>query len=148
MSLLLRQAIPDDLPQLLSLYTHLHHNPMPEIDDRIEQIWQRIMGDSHHIILLGEVESRIVSTCVLIIVENLTHSQRPYGLIENMLTHPDYRQLGYGGSMLHEARRIALQNNCYKLMLLTGSKDKQTLNFYRKAGFNSDDKTGFVQWLE
>lgn len=39
----------------------------------------------------------------------------------------------------------AIENtNCYKIMLLTGSKKKETLNFYG----NSTDKTAFIQWLE
>lgn len=38
--------------------------------------------------------------------------------------------------------------NCYKMMLLTGSKEKSTLGFYTKAGYNSTDKTAFIQWLE
>lgn len=32
-------------------------------------------------------------------------------------------------------------------MLLTGSKEESTLNFYRKAGYNSSDKTAFIQWI-
>ena len=43
----------------------------------------------------------------------------------------------------------AIENtNCYKIMLLTGSKKKETLNFYGNAGYNSTDKTAFIQWLE
>ena len=32
-------------------------------------------------------------------------------------------------------------------MLLTGSKNETTLKFYNKAGYNSLDKTAFIQWL-
>lgn len=35
---------------------------------------------------------------------------------------------------------------CCKIMLLSGSKDEKTLQFYNKAGYNSTDKTAFVQW--
>ena len=45
------------------------------------------------------------------------------------------------------AKKIATENNCYKMMLLTGSKRPETLNFYAGAGYNSTDKTAFVQWL-
>ena len=34
------------------------------------------------------------------------------------------------------------------MMLLTGSKKESTLKFYERAGYNSRDKTGFIQWLE
>ena len=33
------------------------------------------------------------------------------------------------------------------MMLLTGSHDPKTLDFYRHAGYNSTDKTAFIQWL-
>ncbi|MBB4014957.1 hypothetical protein GGR36_004325, partial [Niveibacterium umoris] len=33
---------------------------------------------------------------------------------------------------------------CYKVMLLTGRKDSNTLRFYQSAGFSSDDKQGFI----
>lgn len=44
--------------------------------------------------------------------------------------------------------QIAKENNCYKMMLLTGSKEESTLNFYRNAGYNSTDKTAFIQWID
>ena len=44
-------------------------------------------------------------------------------------------------------KEIAIKENCYKMMLLTGSKEISTLDFYRKAGYNSDDKTAFIQWI-
>ena len=34
-----------------------------------------------------------------------------------------------------------------KMMLLTGSKKPETLQFYEKCGYNSSDKTAFIQWL-
>ena len=48
---------------------------------------------------------------------------------------------------LNYAKEIAIKENCYKLMLMTGSKQNSTLNFYRKAGYNSKDKTAFIQWI-
>ena len=47
---------------------------------------------------------------------------------------------------LHEDS-IPEQENCYKMMLLTGSKKPETLHFYEKAGYNSSDKTAFIQWI-
>ena len=59
----------------------------------------------------------------------------------------DYRGKGYATSCLNYARELAQKENCYKIMLLTGSKEESTLNFYRRAGYNSNDKTAFIQWL-
>lgn len=48
---------------------------------------------------------------------------------------------------MNYAKEIAKKAECYKMMLLTGSKEDSTLNFYTKAGYNSTDKTAFIQWL-
>ena len=50
-------------------------------------------------------------------------------------------------ALLRRAAELARESGCYKVMLLTGRRDDATLNFYRGAGFNSEDKTAFIQWL-
>lgn len=143
----IKEAGHNDLEQLLELYTHLHNNPKPPVNTEISGIWEGIIGDKNHHIIAGFDEGKIISSCVLIIVPNLTHSQRPYGLIENVITHSKYRGKGYGTAILNFAGDIAYRENCYKLMLMTGSKEEGTLCFYEKAGYNRTDKTGFVKWL-
>lgn len=66
----------------------------------------------------------------------------------DVVTHGDYRRKGYATACLNYAEQIARENNCYKMMLLTGSKEESTLNFYRNAGYNSSDKTAFIQWID
>jgi len=143
----IRAAERGDLQALLELYTHLHDNPYPEVDAHVENVWLGIMGDRNHNILLGYVDEKLVASCVVVVIENLTRRQRPYAVIENVITHPDYRKRGYGSRILSAAKDIAVGNNCYKIMLMTGSKQESTLNFYRRAGYNPDDKTAFIQWL-
>ncbi len=93
------------------------------------------------------VEDKIVSSCVCVVIPNLTRNGRPYALIENVVTHADYRGKGYATACLNYAKEIAQKENCYKIMLLTGSKEAKTLHFYQNAGYNSSDKTAFIQWL-
>ncbi|MGN0376976.1 MAG: GNAT family N-acetyltransferase [Suilimivivens sp.] len=81
------------------------------------------------------------------IIPNLTHDQRPYALIENVITDESYRKRGLATACLNYAREIAVRENCYKMMLLTGSKKESTMKFYEQAGYNRNDKTGFIQWL-
>ena len=76
------------------------------------------------------------------------HKIFPYAFVENVVTHADYRKKGYATDCLNYAKHIAKENNCYKMMLLTGSKEESTLNFYRNAGYNSTDKTAFIQWID
>lgn len=143
----IREVRKSDLESLLRFYTQLHDNPMPAQDETIEALWEGILQDKNHHILLCEENGAVVSSCVLIIVPNLTHGQRPYALVENVITDAAQRKKGYASAVLDYARGLAEKEGCYKIMLMTGSKEKSTLNFYRKAGYNSEDKTAFIQWI-
>ena len=143
----IRKAEKHDLQPLLELYTQLHNNPIPAMDDKLENLWNDILSDKNHHIILGLLDGEIISSCVLIVVPNLTRGQRPYAFIENVITHKKYRNKGYATRILNHARDIAKAENCYKIMLMTGSQQETTLKFYERAGYNRQDKTAFIQWL-
>ena len=144
---MVREARKEDLNALLELYLFLHENRIPESSDHLERTWDQIIEDRNHHLIVNDVDGQIVSSCVCVIIPNLTRDIRPYAFVENVVTHADYRGKGYAGECLDYAKRIAEQENCYKMMLLTGSKTADTLRFYEKAGYNSSDKTAFIQWL-
>ena len=144
----IREIRHGDMPQLLELYTHLHDSEMPEVDFKLKNLWDGIIEDRNHHIIVGINNELVVSSCVINIIPNLTHNQRAYALIENVITHPKYRGNGYATKILAHAKMIAKENDCYKIMLLTGSKKQATLNFYERAGYNKNDKTAFIQWLD
>jgi GNAT superfamily N-acetyltransferase len=126
---------------------YLHEDSIPNQDEHLENTWKQIMEDKNHHLIVNEIDGKIVSSCVCVIIPNLTRNVRPYAFVENVVTHADYRKKGYASECLDYARTIAKKENCYKMMLLTGSKREETLRFYEKAGYNSKDKTAFVQWL-
>jgi len=144
---MLREITDCDLNQLLQLYKQLHNNTMPEQSEALMQLWEKIITDRNRHIIVAEADERIVSSCELVVIPNLTHHQRPYALIENVITDENYRRQGLATACLNFAREIAVSANCYKIMLLTGSKQESTLRFYENAGYNQNDKTAFVQWL-
>ena len=148
MNYTIRELQDEDFQQLMELYTHLHEKDIPEMDERVSSVWESILADKNHHIIVAELNGKIISSCVCVIIPNLTRNQRPYAFVENVVTHSDFRGKGIATACLNYAREIAKSENCYKLMLLTGSKNENTLNFYRRAGYNSEDKKAFIQWLE
>ena len=145
---MVREAVKEDLDELLNLYLFLHEKNIPENSEHLENTWKTIIEDINHHIVVKEINGKIVSSCVCVIVPNLTRNIRPYALIENVVTNEEYRGKGYATECLNYAKEIAIKNNCYKMMLLTGTKNENTLAFYKSAGYNSDDKIAFIQWLE
>ena len=145
---MVREAVTEDLEELLQLYLYLHEQTVPALSEYLLSTWNRILEDENHHLIVKIVDGRIVSSCVCVIIPNLTRNVRPYAFVENVVTHGDYRGKGYATECLHYAKDIAVKNNCYKMMLLTGSRERKTLEFYRKAGYNSTDKTAFIQWID
>lgn len=144
---MIREVTSEDLNELLELYLFLHEEGLPEDNEHLRNTWSQIINDPNHHIIVNVIDSKIVSSCVCVIIPNLTRGIRPYAFVENVVTHADYRGKGYATECLNYAKQIAIDNNCYKMMLLTGSKKETTLRFYENAGYNKNDKTAFIQWL-
>ena len=142
-----REIKENEISALLELYTHLHELGVPENSERLQSTWATIYNAENHHIIVCEVDGRLVSSCVCVIIPNLTRNIRPYAIIENVVTHTDHRGKGYATACLNYARELAVRADCYKIMLLTGSKKESTLKFYKQAGYNCTDKTAFIQWL-
>ena len=145
--MLIREIKRSDFDGLLKLYMQLHDNHFPEKDEAVNKVWESILNDKNHHIIVADEDGKIVSSCVCVIIPNLTRGQRPYAFIENVITDKEHRKMGLATACLNYARDIAKSENCYKMMLLTGSKEEGTLKFYEKAGYNRNDKTAFIQWL-
>ena len=145
---MIREANQNDLNEILQLYLFLHETSIPEESEHLRKTWNQMINDENHHLIINEVDGKIVASCVCVIIPNLTRNVRPYAFVENVVTHGDYRRKGYATACLDYAKEIAKENNCYKMMLLTGSKKESTLNFYRNAGYNSTDKTAFILWID
>ncbi len=144
---MIREITENDFDQLLGLYMQLHDNPFPGKSERVLAVWNNILADENHHIIVAEEDGNIVSSCVCVIIPNLTRGQRPYAFVENVITDEKYRKKGLATACLDYARELAQRKNCYKMMLLTGARQESTLRFYEQAGYNKNDKTAFIQWL-
>lgn len=144
---MIREANGNDLNEILHLYLFLHETNIPEESEQLAKTWDSITNDKNHHLIICETDGRIVASCVCVIIPNLTRNVRPYAFVENVVPHEEYRRQGYATACLNYAKQVAEENNCYKMMLLTGSKEGSTLNFYRNAGYNDSDKTAFIQWI-
>ena len=95
---MIREAEQKDLDELLKLYLFLHEDSIPENNEHLRNTWTRILQDSNHHLIVNEIDGRIVSSCVCVVIPNLTRNARPYAFVENVVTHEDYRGKGYAGA--------------------------------------------------
>ena len=85
---------------------------------------------------------------------NKNHGDRPCGFellrdqkLKDLCGESTKALLLIDGDKLISFCTYAEQENCCKMMLLTGLKKPETQCFYDQTGYNSSDKTTFIQWI-
>ena len=148
--MIIRKAKGADANQLKTLYfEYLTHFPPKEEQDM--SLWQSLLEkfekDENMYLLVAEEDGKVVSSVQMAIIESLTHNVSPFAVIENVVTHADYRNRGLASSLLEKASEIARERRCYKVFLETGSNKESTLNFYKNNGFAIDEKHSCLKRL-
>lgn len=148
--MIIRKARGTDAQELKVLYfEYLTHFPPKEEQDMKQwaEMLDKFERDENMYLLVAEVDGKVVSTVQMAIIESLTHNVRGFAVIENVVSHGDYRNQGYASALLRRATEIAKERRCYKLFLETGSNKESTLNFYRENGFELDTKHSCLKRL-
>ncbi len=143
----IREAETGDLDDLLHLYSVLYGKTVLKKDSGTMTTWKQMLADPFYHIIVAEEDDKIVSTCVVVIVRNLTFEHRPYAIIDNIVTHGDFRAQGLATACLQEAKKIAEDAGCFKITLSTSSRLQSTHKFYERLGYNKEGLTAFTQWL-
>ncbi len=138
-----RTARKEDLPGLLALYKQL--NPEEELIDlkKAYSIWDATEKSNTTTYFVAMDNAKVVSTCNITLVPNLTRNGKSFAIIENVITDNDYRRQGIGKKVIENAVQYAKENNCYKVVLLSSAKRTASHKFYESIGFNGNSKKGF-----
>ncbi len=138
-----RTAQKKDLAGILILYKQL--NPEEEIIDleKAHSIWDATENSNVTKYFVAADKEKIVSTCNITLVPNLTRNGRSFAVIENVITDNNYRKRGIGKRVMQNAIEYAKENNCYKVVLLSSIKRTESHRFYESIGFNGNSKKGF-----
>ncbi|MCB0280639.1 MAG: GNAT family N-acetyltransferase [Calditrichaeota bacterium] len=141
----IREITKIELEELLDLYgsLHEHDEPLPP-KEVVNQVWTNIQSNSGILCFGLYDQGSLVSSCTLVVIPNLTRGCRSYGVIENVVTHTNYRGLGYGKKVLDHALRHAWKNNCYKVVLTTSRLTEDIFKFYESVGFSRYEKQAFI----
>ena len=143
-----RFASKQDLPSILELYKQLNPDENVISKEFAEQIWDQLNQNKSIKYFIAVDNNKVISSCNMAIILNLTRNGRPYAVIENVITDNAYRRLGIGKRIIQNAIDYAKYNNCYKVMLLSSMKRIEAHRFYESIGFSGDTKKGFEIRLE
>ncbi|KGK42241.1 hypothetical protein LH51_08290 [Nitrincola sp. A-D6] len=138
----IRQVQIAEIVEVLDLYDEYDRPKSPRpTDDEVQNVFASILQSGGCVVGAFAVEG-LVGTCTVNICANLSWSGRSYAIIENVIVSKAYRGQGVGKAILQYAQAFAQRAGCYKVGLMTGSKDPATYRFYESSGF-SPSKQGF-----
>ena len=139
-----RTANSTDLNSVQQLYSQLYDKEQYPTEQILAQ-WKKLLSYDNIHMILTEQNAIPISTCCLTIIPSITHEARPFALIEYVVTDKAHRRIGAGKACLNYAKQLAIQQNCYKIMLITGRTSAHA--FYKSCGYSVEGKTAFVQTL-
>ena len=136
----------NELFSLLELYKQL--NPNDNIINEIiaKNIWKNIENQNIKYFVAKENE-KIIASCYICIIPNLTRGGKSIGFIENVITDIKYRKKGIGKNIVENAIKYAKEQNCYKILLQSGNKRTDAHKFYESIGFDGKSKRAFEMRL-
>lgn len=138
----IRTATEADIPQLLELYSELQPLDPPIDYNAAISVWEQAVN-SGVMYFVADNNERIVATCYVAIIPNITRRCSPIGFIENIITAADYRRCGIGQKLLTTAVEYAKAQGCYKVILQSSIKRTEAHQFYKSIGFDGNSKRAF-----
>ncbi len=140
-SLSIRQAVLNDLPFILELYSELTEDPEDKISIiQAENKFKKINSYPDYKLYVAEYGNQIIGTFALLIMDNLAHRGEPSSIVEDVAVKKEFQGKGIGKKMMKYAMNISRQKGCYKMVLSSHMRRNQAHKFYESLGFR---KHGF-----
>lgn len=134
------------LNELAELYTELD-----ESETNIERLKERFtaLQSNPDYTFIGAVDDsgKLVGTVMGIRCYDLTGQCRPFMVLENMIVSKCYHRKGIGQILVEAIEKIAIENDCHSVVLISSAWRTDAHQFYEKLGFTKDVAYGFIKPL-
>jgi len=91
--------------------------------------------------LVGEVDSKIVATCMV-------GYEGHRGWINYLAVAPEHQRRGIARQIMEEAERLLRRAGCPKINLQVRTSNRGVIEFYRKLGYSVDEVVSMGKRLE
>jgi len=135
MEVIIRKALASDVESILELYKQLQPlDPVVDVETAMP-VWEQ-SAKSGVTYFVAEVDKRVIATCYIAIIPNMSRGCSPIGYIENVVTASDFRRRGIGRRLMSAAVEHAKAQGCYKALLKSSKKRTEAHEFYESIGFD------------
>ena len=136
----------NELLSLLELYKQLNPNDSILNEITAKNILEEIKTQNIKYFVAKD-NGKIIASCYICIIPNLTRGGKSIGFIENVITDIEYRGKGIGKNIVKNAIKYAKEQNCYKVILQSGNKRNEAHGFYESLGFDGKSKKAYEMRL-
>jgi len=128
---ILRNAVPHDLPEVVRLNSELGYQVTTE---GIRPVFLHYLKNPDYYLLLAEKDGQVLGM-VTFTIKHYLHREKPVLYIDSMVVKEAYRSQGIGRKMMEEVEVIAKERGCNSIELTSNKKRMRAHRFYRKLGF-------------
>ena len=143
-SIVVRNAVGQDAEAIERLYAQLSPRSRGIFVDPVRL--DKIADNPDNLLLVIEHHGNVVATALLTICLDAMYGSQPFGVVENVVVDASFRSIGCGKALLETIDAVALDANCSKLMLLSGSMRSDAHSCFTAMGYDGDAKRGFVKY--
>ena len=145
MEITLREATEADLPAILTLYAQLGQDDGKVLSlEAAGRIFARMKTYPDYHIYIALLNSRIVGTFALLILDNIAHMGTPSAILEDVVVEEGIRSQGIGHQMMRYANSLCREKGCYKMSLTSNRNRDAAHRFYESLGF---EKHGYSFYM-
>lgn len=131
-----REAEEADLPAVLALYAQPDMDGEPGLTEaEALVVFRRMKAYPDYKVYVAVLDSEIVGTYALAVMDNLAHRGARSGLIEDVVVSDTLQGQGIGRQMMRDALNRCRESGCYKAALSSNLKRKRAHRFYESLGF-------------
>jgi len=146
MNIVIREAQPEDIPSILSLYSEIDFADQQSLTtEKARDRFSRIQSYPDYHIYVAVHQGHLIGTFALLIMDNLAHNGAPSGVIEDVVVRKDWQRKGIGKQMMHYAMQKCKEAKCYKVMLSSNAVREGAHQFYEALGFRRHGYSFVVQ---
>ena len=136
-NILIRPAVPGDIPQLCDLLAQLFTQEadfQPDAERQVRALRLILEQPAVGRIYCATAGDRLAGMVSLLFTVS-TAEGGPAAWLEDMVVLPELRGHGIGERLLHEAISGARAAGCTRITLLTDATNNSAMRFYERAGF-------------
>lgn len=142
---MIREALPQDAGALEALYRQLlPDNPDIRVSpNRISAI--RTNPDSY--LFVYDREGELAGTVHLHLCMDALSGDRPFAVIERVVTALHVRGQGIGGALMRHAEEAAKSRGALKVMLSSNARRQEAHRFYERLGYDGEGSRLYKKYL-